>query len=199
MLGDKAEDHDPSTLIDTDSIYGWISILLHWLTAVAIIGLWILGKSILNSESSEIDARRALHISIAASFWVVILARIGWRIRSGHPRVNGLTNLIHNIAKTAHYLMLVLLLVMLTSGPMVVWAGGHAVTIFGAVSIPGPFNASESLRDIAWTVHSNAALALLLLVIAHIAGALKHLMFNSDDTIVRMLWPAHQDTTGSEK
>ena len=34
---------------------------------------------------------------------------------------------------------------------------------------------------------------LFVLVIVHIGGALKHLMFHTDDTIVRMLWPGRTD------
>lgn len=196
MLHEPEQATNSSALIDTSSIYGWVSILLHWLTGVLVIVVWIIGKSILDSGSMEIDARRALHISIAASAWLLILVRIAWRFRSGHPRVHGLTDRTHNIAKMAHYLMLLLLLALLISGPIMVWADGHAVVIFGAVSIPGPVGESESLREIAWTVHSRAALGLLLLFFLHVAGALKHLMFHSDDTIIRILWPTRPGEQG---
>lgn len=193
MLRESVQPDKSSLLADSHSVYGWVSILLHWLTAIVIIALWILGKSILNAGPEEMDSRRALHVSIATSAWLVVLFRIIWRFRSGHPKVRGLAVRTHSIAKTAHYLMLLLLILMLLSGPVMVWAGGHSVSMFGIVSIPGPFGASQALRDLAWTVHSQAAVALLLLVIVHIGGALKHLMFHSDDTIVRMLWPVRQD------
>jgi len=178
-----------SALTDTHAVYGWISILLHWITAIFLIALWLLGKSILNSDAAEIDAKRALHVSFAASIWLIVAFRIAWRFRSGHPQVRGLTVRTHNIAKTAHYIMLVLLIVMLVSGPVMVWAGGYPVVIFDTLSIPGPIGASDVLRESAWSVHSGAALGLLILVVVHIGAALKHLMFHSDDTIVRMLWP----------
>ena len=91
--------------------------------------------------------------------------------------------------------MLAVLLVMLLSGPVMVWASGRPVQIFDMVSIPGPFVESESLRKMAWAAHSRAALALLILVVVHIGAALKHLMFHSDDTIVRMLWPGTRTET----
>ena len=195
MLRESVPAAETSALTDTQSVYGWVSILLHWLTAAFIIVLWILGKSILNSAPEEIDARRALHVSMAASAWLIVLLRIVWRFRSGHPRVHGLTDRTHRIAKTAHYIMLAVLLVMLLSGPVMVWASGRPVQIFDMVSIPGPFVESESLREMAWAAHSRAALALLILVVVHIGAALKHLMFHSDDTIVRMLWPGTRTET----
>lgn len=195
MLRESAQATNASALTDTHSVYGWVSILLHWLTGLFIIVLWLVGKSILNAEPEEIDARRALHVSMAASAWLIVLLRIVWRFRSGHPRVRGLTDRTHRIAKTAHYIMLFLLLVMLLSGPVMVWTSGHPVLIFDAVSVPGPFAESETLREFAWTVHSRAALVLSILVVVHIGAALKHLMFHSDDTIVRMLWPGNKTET----
>jgi cytochrome b561 len=174
---------------DSDTRYGWTSILLHWITTIAVIALWLIGKSIFSSEPETVDARRALHVSIAAGAWLVILFRIAWRFREGHPRVRGQSMRIHRIAKAAHYAMLMLLLAMLLSGPLLVWAGGNPIGIFGLVSIPAPFAASDALRSLAWYLHSKAAMLLLVLVLLHIGGALKHLMFHSDDTIVRMIWP----------
>ena len=192
MSKDAATKHQ--RLGDTATVYGWTSILLHWITSITVIVLWFIGKSIFAAESTSIDERRALHVSIAASAWLVILVRIAWRFREGHPRVRGQTLIIHRVAKTAHYTMLILLLVMLISGPAMVWAEGNSIGIFGLLSIPSPLDASGPLRDLAWTLHSNAALLLFLLVLVHIGGALKHLMFHSDDTFVRMIWPGKVET-----
>jgi cytochrome b561 len=78
---------------------------------------------------------------------------------------------------------------MLLSGPVMVWSGGNAINVFGWISIPGPIAESESIREMALFVHSTSALVLLWLVLFHVGGALKHLMFHTDDTIARMIWP----------
>jgi cytochrome b561 len=140
------------------------------------------------------DVQRQLHISIAASAWLLILARVIWRIRSGHPHVKGQTLLVHRIAKSAHYAMLTLLIMMLASGPIMVWSGGEPISIFGWFSIRGPIGESELTREVAWFIHSNCAMLLLWLVLLHVSGALKHLMFHADDTIARMIWPGRQST-----
>lgn len=194
MLQEKEQHPAQSALHDTNSIYGWISILLHWVTAVVIIVLWFIGKSIMTVDSENVDAQRQLHVSIAASAWLVILIRVYWRFRSGHPRINGQTLLIHRIAKTAHYAMLIATALMLVSGPMMVWSGGNPIAIFSLLSIPGPIGEAESIRDLAHTVHTNTAWFLFWMVLLHIGGALKHLMFHNDDTIARMIWPGRQKT-----
>jgi cytochrome b561 len=183
-----------SNLYDRKSMYGWISILLHWLTAIVIIVLWLVGQSISAVAPEEIDARRALHVSIAVSAWLIILYRVFWRFRSGHPHVRGQTPRIHLIAKIAHYAMLIVTVLMLVSGPMMVWAGGHSIAVFSWFSIPGPLSESETLFELTYFVHSKTALLLLWLVVLHIAGALKHLMFHSDDTIARMIWPGRRES-----
>ena len=189
MLQEKEQREAQSALYDTDSIYGWISILLHWTTSIAIVVLWFVGKGILNAEPDAIDAQRQLHVSIAASAWLVIAFRIYWRFRSGHPHVEGQSIFIHRVAKIAHYAMLIVVSLMLVSGPLMVWAGGHSIGIFAWLSIPAPIGASDSLRELAWFIHSNSALLLILLILLHIGGALKHLMFHTDHTIARMIWP----------
>ena len=45
--------------------------------------------------------------------------------------------------------------------------------------------ASDSIR----AIHAGTANTLFLLVLVHILGALKHLMFHEDETIERMIWP----------
>lgn len=107
--------------------------------------------------------------------------------------------LIHRIAKFTHYGMLIFLVLMLFSGPLLVWSDGNAIGIFGLLSIPGPTGESEAIRSFAWFLHSNASLLLFLLIVLHIGGALKHLMFHTDDTIIRMIWPGREDKSVAER
>ena len=193
MLQEKEQREAQSNLYDSDSVYGWISILLHWVTAIVIIVLWIIGKGIMSADSDDVDARRQLHVSVAAASWLIIMIRVFWRLRSGHPHVNGQTMFVHRVARIAHYAMLIAVVLMLISGPMMVWSGGNSIAIFDWLSIPGPIGESESVGDFAWFIHSNSALLLMLLVLLHIGGALKHLMFHADDTIARMIWPGKKN------
>ena len=90
-----------------------------------------------------------------------------------HPHIDGQSLRIHRFARIIHYLMLFTLSLMLISGPIL------ALT----------FDSQSRLTEMSYMIHSNAANLLFALVILHILGALKHLMFHDDDTIVRMLWP----------
>lgn len=162
-----------SSLFDQPDSFGWISIALHWTTTVAIIALWLIGQSISNQGADEIDARRALHITLGLVAWLPLACRIGWRLLVAHPHVSGQTSLVHLIARVTHYLILGALGVMIISGPIMAWA------------LP---DRTEVAR-VALGFHSQAAVVLLVLVGLHILGALKHLMFHEDETIARMFMP----------
>jgi len=94
-----------------------------------------------------------------------------WRLRMHHPHAKGQSLFIHRFARTVHYIMLVVLSLMMISGPIMTWVDNNTVT------------------NAAYVVHSNSANVLFGLVLLHIGGTLKHIIFHEDDTIVRMLWP----------
>jgi cytochrome b561 len=171
-----------STLQDQPNSFGWISIGLHWLTAVVIIALWVLGRSIEFQPPDAIDARRSMHVTLGLLAWLLLAGRIGWRIRHPHPRAVGQSDRIHTIARVTHYVMLGLLGIMLLSGPLLAW------TLTGQ---PGA-------ASITHTVHGVTANLLAILVLIHVGGALKHLMFNDDETMARIFVPRNRQQEASD-
>lgn len=160
-------------LFDKSNSFGWLSIGLHWFATLAIVLLWLIGQSITSQPIEQIDARRSLHVTLGLIAWLPLVARIAWRFKSGHPHVEGQTLLTHRLAKAAHYAMLLVLVVMLISGPLMAWAMPNRT----------------SLSEFAFIFHSNAAKALAVLVVLHILAALKHLMFHEDETVARIFVP----------
>jgi cytochrome b561 len=178
-----------SNIRDSQQSFGWVSIALHWVTAIVIFVLWFLGDSIAAQDGDLVDQRRDLHVSIALSAYLVLIFRIYWRFRIGHPHVSGQTMRIHLFAQAVHYILLISVAVMLISGPVMVWANGGSLSIFGLVSIPWPFASSPSMHASALAVHTFTGTIIVSLTVLHIAGALKQLMFNEDETIIRMIRP----------
>lgn len=166
-----------SALFDKTNSFGWLSIGLHWFATLAIVLLWLIGQSISSQPIEQIDARRSLHVTLGLIAWLPLVARIVWRFKSGHPHVNGQTLRTHRLAKAAHYAMLLVLMIMLVSGPFMAWA------------MPD----RSSLSEFAFIFHSNAAKALAVLVVLHILAALKHLMFHEDETVARIFVPRIED------
>ncbi len=162
-----------SNLYDGPNSFGWISITLHWATALAVVALWFIGKSILWGPAEELDARRSLHIVTGLSVWLPLAGRILWRLRIRHPRAVGQSDRTHAVARAAHFLMLAALAIMLISGPLMAWL------------LPE----RSALANAALAVHATTATVLIVMVVLHIGGALKHLMFHDDETIARIFVP----------
>ena len=163
----------PSPLHDRANSFGWISIALHWLIAIIVTALWLLGKSIEFQAPEDILQQRKLHVTLGLIAWLFIAARIGWRTHCGHPRAHGLTDATHRLAKAAHFVMLGMLAVMLFTGPLLAWAD----SLF------------PSLVDALHFVHGTTANLLGLMIVIHIAAALKHFMFHDDETMARIFVP----------
>src|SRR5689334_22541682 len=110
-------------LRDTPNGYGWISIGLHWITALGIFALLFAGSSI-GGEISSTALR--LHTTIALCLYAVFWWRIVWRIRLGHPEFNGSGRRIsHRLASFVHYTLMGAMAVMLVSGPLMTWVGNR--------------------------------------------------------------------------
>ena len=169
-----------SKFYDNPKSFGWISIAVHWITAVVIIVLWFIGDSITAQEPELVDQRRNLHVSIALAFYLLLAFRVIWRLKVGHPHVSGQTVFIHWVAQAVHYVLLAAVTVMLITGPLMLLAN---------------YTDSSPLRDTAFAIHNFTGTVIVTLTVVHIGGALKHLMFHHDETIIRMLKPRR---SGSE-
>lgn len=172
---------------DNDTAYGWVSIILHWVVAVGVLTIWLIGDWMQGRSAESPGDLLQLHVSLAASLWLLAVVRIAWRLRSRHPRIGNPGPWRHLGIKLFHYLLLLALAVMLVSGPLMVWSGGEAVDIFGWLSLPSPTGSVAWLNQAARKVHFLFSDLVIVMVLLHICGAFKHLMFNDDETFIRML------------
>ena len=177
---------------DTRKSFGLVSIALHWFTAIFICTLWFIGDGIAALDPNMANARRELHVSIAVFAYLILWARIIWRLYSIHPQAAGQSRLTHRIARIIHYLLLASIAGMLCSGPVMLWSTGSPVSVFGLFDFPAAATQIPAINEVAGVGHSFCGKALLWLTVIHVAGALKHLMFHSDETIARMFIPKRQ-------
>lgn len=175
-------------LKDTKTGYGWISILLHWLAAILIITLWFIGNSMKAGNVDDFMSLLGLHVSIAALAYVFIWARILWRFYCRHPGplpTQGKSFFM--IGKWTHYLLLLAIMVMLISGPLTVWSGGNDIAIFNLLTIPSPMNERQELYSLMAWVHGQTSTLVAVLVVLHILGTFKHIIFNRDGTFDKIM------------
>ena len=183
-------------LSDTRTGYGWISIALHWLTAILVLTIWFIGSSInLNTgPNGPSESTLRLHTSIAICAYVLLWARIVWRFVKGHPGpMPGQAGIFYTIGKYTHYAILVAIGAMLISGPLMAWARGMPIYVFDWFTIPAPYGMSLAWFDAMHTVHVWCARVIIVGTILHLGGVYKHAAFNQDGTFGKMLVAARED------
>ena len=179
---------------DTRTGYGWVSIALHWITAIAILTLWFIGSSIENDLLSGSESTLRLHTSIAISVYLILWIRVVWRFQKGHPgAMPKQVGVFYQIGKYTHFAILFAVVAMLISGPLMVWSRGMPIYVWDWFTIPGPFGANMDLFGFLHQVHLWGSRVIIIGTVLHLGGVYKHAAFNQDGTFSKMLVAARDD------
>lgn len=171
--------------------YGLVAITLHWLVAVVVVGMFILGVWMTDLTYYDDWYKRGpdLHRSIGIMLFFVLMLRIYWRITNITPDDEpGTAALQKRIAHNVHIILYFILLAMMVSGYLISTADGRAIDVFGLFQVPAiPPLGIENLEDKAGDVHWYLALMLAGLTALHAMAALKHHFIDRDRTLAKML------------
>lgn len=175
---------------NTDTQWGWVIIVLHWLLVLPIIGLFALGLYMM--DLGYYDDMYILAPQIHEAIGIVILAlmlfRLGWRLFSTTPKPPATNSKLINLAShLAHNAIYLILFVILITGLTISFAGGQGLQIFDWFIIPGPAEFFDNQATFAGDIHELAAFGLIALVILHAVAALKHHYIDKDTTLTNML------------
>ncbi len=186
-------------LKDTPTGYGWVSIALHWVTAIVIIVLLFIGNSIATQLGEARVRAIDAHTSLAIAAYLLLWARIVWRFVYGHPGpLPKQRGVFHTLGKWAHYVLLLALAVMLVTGPVTAWLGGSSINVYDWFSIPSPFEVDFAARDAFHSVHRMAAIVIFLGILLHIGGVYKHTAFNQDGTLTKIIFAEKEDMSPAD-
>lgn len=178
-------------LRNTKTAYGWISILLHWVMALTIVGMFGLGLYMV--ELTYYDAwykgSLDLHKSIGILLFGLLLVRTLWRMININPDSadQQASKFEVTSAHLAHLGLYFLMFTLMISGYLISTADGRGISVFELFTIPAIPFAIDNQEDIAGLIHEILAWALILLAAVHALAALKHHFINKNKTLVRML------------
>lgn len=189
--------------------YTKTAVVLHWLIAIAIFGMFALGWYMselpkegpkqmgfdlfdlgiytwqLAEEASPRTFYFNLHKSIGVTILALVIFRLIWRITHKPPAMlSSYSVLERKVASGAHHLLYLLMIVLPISGLLMTLYSKYGLKWFGIDFLPGLDN--PSLRDIFKESHEIIGVIILLVIIAHIFGALKHKLIDKDETMQRM-------------
>lgn len=164
------------------------TIALHWLTAVLVISLWLLGQTIdWFPKGSPRAIARSSHIAIGIGLAFVLVRRIWWRLTHGARISPADSSALDTIAASTHKILYLLLVSTVLLGIANVWVRGD--TLFMLLQIPAFEPGNTGLRESVEELHSLAANILLIVVGLHAAAGLLHHFVLKDDILRRMLPP----------
>ncbi len=178
--------------------YGLVSILLHWVMAVLIIGLYALGSYMVDLDYDHPWYHKApdLHRDLGVIVAALLLVRLGWRLSNPHPEIAG-EPWERVTAVWVHRLFYVMIAAITVSGYLITTADGHALPVFDWLEIPATIYGLDEQEDMAGEAHEWLANGLIALAGLHTLAALKHHFVDRDPTLRRMLgWGGKPDRPG---
>lgn len=180
-----------SRLRGTSSRWGVAAIVLHWAVAGLIFSAIAVGLTAtrLTTDLSERFELTQTHKSLGLTVLLLGLARLLWRSVDRRPEWIGDSPRLHRAAQLVHGLLLLLCLALPFTGWLMASASPLRLpTIwFGLFTVPALIGPDAGTEKLLRAIHVFLAWFLIGLVALHVAAALKHHLFDRDDTLKRML------------
>jgi cytochrome b561 len=158
---------------------------IHWATALLVLSAWVVGSTM---EELPRGAGRDLAMQVHYSLGVLVLGlaalRVAWRTVAPPPPAEG-PAWQRLAAVTMHLALIGLTIGLPLTGLLDRWARGRAVTVFGGLPVPAPFDVPGGR---AWgEAHEVLANLMLAAIAAHVLAALWHQFILRDGTLSRMV------------
>ena len=166
--------------------YDKATIRYHWITALLVVMLWIVGQTIDDfARGMPRTSVRSGHIAGGVLLAVILVARIWWRVRSGTRVAPANQGLADVAARAVHGLLYVLLILTVCLGISNAWIRGDTIVFLGKIPSLAPGN--KELKEAVENLHGLAANATLVLAGLHALAGLVHQFVLRDGLLYRML------------
>lgn len=169
--------------------YTRTAISLHWLIALLVFVTFPVGV-IMSDMVLSPDKLRLLsyHKWLGVTVFILLVVRLVWRVAHKPAPLNVTMPQWQVLAaKGVHALLYVLLFAIPLSGWLMSSAKGFQTVYLGVLPLPDLLSKDKALGDALAELHEMLNITMLLLVIAHMAAALKHQFVDRDGTLARML------------
>ena len=172
---------------DTSAGYGLVTRFTHWVMAVGIIGLFVLGLWMVTLDyySPYYSSAPHIHRSIGMLLLIWLVIRFGWRLANPKPDESELSPFERTAARIVHWGFYPLLLALMVSGYFISTADGRPIEVFDWFSVPALVK-QKGLEDTAGFVHEILAYVTIAVVAVHAAASLKHHFIDRNRILTRM-------------
>ena len=175
-------------LRSSETRWGSMAKAIHWLMALGIIGNGVLGLIMdeMPRGMSKLNTF-AIHKSIGLTLLALLLLRLSWRLFDRRPRDEPMPGWQRLAAHATHGVLYLFMLAIPLSGWIYNSAHGNPLQWFKWFNVPALMEKNEAISDFAEEAHELMFWMLLVVLVAHVGGALVHHLFERDNTLLRML------------
>lgn len=169
--------------------YDAVAVALHWITAVAVIGLLGIGLWMTALPFGRLKIETyAWHKWIGLCVLALTLGRLVWRRWHPSPALpSDIPPWQQRAASAVHATLLLLLLAMPVSGWLMNSAAGVSLYWFALVPVPDLVARDIDLFEALQLVHRILSRLLIAFVVLHVAAVLKHDLLDRRG-ILRRMW-----------
>ena len=174
---------------NTKTRFGIVTITLHWLMAILIIGLLCLVLYMTRIPISELKLRLfGFHKEYGMLVLMLAIVRLVWRLDNVNPSLSSLAPWEQMAARGMHWAFYGFMFAIPITGWLITSAAGLPVSFFDLFLLPDLVAANEAHRILFQTIHKWLSYGLIVAFCGHVGAALKHQFINKDD-ILRRIFP----------
>jgi len=175
-------------LKNSEMHFGMIAIILHWIMAILLIALLVLGLYMVRVPISlEKLKLYGWHKEYGMLALLLVIARSIWRISNRIPTLS-LPWWEKVAARTVHYAFYGFMFAMPITGWIITSASGLPVSFFDWFVFPDLVAPNPDTMSLFQQIHKWLGYGLIATIILHTSAALKHHFINKDDILKRMLY-----------
>ena len=176
----------------TSKRYHPVSVVLHWLLAMALISIFCFGVYMADLPFSPTRLKLFnWHKWAGISILALSALRLLWRLTHAAPPLpEAIEQAMPAWQLKAHHATHMALYALFFVVPLVGWAytsaAGFPVVLFGQFALPDLLGPDKALAALIKPWHQLSAYALAALTVLHVAAALKHQLIDRDGLLKRM-------------
>jgi len=173
---------------NTEQRYGIITICIHWIMALLLIGMLALGLYMTDLPTSALKIKLfGLHKEFGILILMLVLVRLFWRLSNKSPSLNSLPTWERLAARAVHWAFYGFMFALPISGWLITSAANLPISFFGLFTLPNLIAPSEQLKSLFGEIHEWLAYGLIATICLHIVAALKHHFINKDNILKGMI------------
>jgi cytochrome b561 len=172
--------------------YGAVAVALHWLMAVLLTALVMLGLYMVGLPDVGFNTKKITlilyHKELGILALTMVALRLLWRVRSRLPQlVEILPDWQKVLARFVHLSFYGLMFALPISGWLMSSAAGIPVSFFGLFALPDFVPHDDQLFRTFIEIHKWLGYVLIVFMLLHISAALRHHFLFKDETLKKML------------